>query len=89
MRAPFQLPSRNTAANRRSWPVVRPTSPAMRASGKPLSATARCTSSVLMASMPAATVSRNWARCSAVVERYGPNACAAAAHAASTCDSSP
>ena len=34
MRAPFQLPSRSTPANRRSWPVVRPTSPVMRASGQ-------------------------------------------------------
>ena len=35
MRAPFQLPSRSTPANRRSWPVVRPTSPVMRACGSP------------------------------------------------------
>jgi hypothetical protein len=51
MRAPFQLPSRKTAANRRSWPVLRATSPVMRACGSPVSVTARVMMSPLMASM--------------------------------------
>ena len=58
IRAPVQLPSRNTSANRRSCPVVRPTSPAMRPSGRPDSRTARATSGALMASRLTAMASR-------------------------------
>ena len=42
-RTPRWSPRRTTPANSRSWPVVRPTSPEIRASGSPLSETAAST----------------------------------------------
>ncbi len=60
---------RTTPANIRSWPVVRPTSPVMRASGSALSRTASTMIVSLSASISAATASRKSPRCSGVVAR--------------------
>ena len=69
IRAPFQLPSRSTSANSRSWPVVRPISPVIRAGGRPLSATARAVNGSRTASIWSAMASRNRARSSEPVAR--------------------
>ncbi len=66
---PSQSPERTTAANKRSWPVVRPSSPVMRASGSPDSDEAVAISSVRRASRPAAMASRKHARASGAVAR--------------------
>ena len=84
MRAWFQLPSRSTAANNRSWPAVRPTSPVSRGRGRPVSAWARSTSASLIDSRLAAIASRNRALVSMGADRYAGNASAAAAQASPT-----
>jgi hypothetical protein len=83
IRASSQPPSRSTPANIFSWPMVRPRSPSRRARGRPVSAMARTIRSSPIASILAAMVSRNTARCSGEVARYGPKAAAARAVASS------
>ena len=68
-RTPCQPPSRTTEANSRSWPTVRAVSPATRPAGRPVSAVTRSASVEPSASMLAAMLSRNAARCSALVRR--------------------
>ncbi len=77
MRASTQEPSRTTCANSRSCPQVRPRSPVMRATGRPVSATARWISTSPSASMLAAICSRKPARTSGALRRYSANAAAA------------
>ena len=74
MRTSRHEPSRSKAANRRSWPTVRPRSPSRRARGRPDSAIARTINSSPMAITWSATVSRKVARCSSLVLRKASKA---------------
>src|SRR3984957_5419866 len=84
MRAPFQLPSRSAAANSRSWPVVRPTSPVSRGSGRPVSRWARSAAASPTAAISSAASWSRRARCSAGADRKGSNADSASSAARAT-----
>src|SRR5580693_8870121 len=84
MRAPFQLPSRSAAANSRSCPVVRPTSPVSRGRGRPVSRWARSAASAPTASISSAASSSRRARCSMGAARKGSNADSASSAARAT-----
>lgn len=77
-------PSRSTSANRRSWPLVRPTSPVSRTAPSAVSVSATATSSSRAASSASAAASRARARSAAGIADQTGNARAAARAAAST-----
>src|SRR5690606_37188444 len=81
IRASTHEPSRTVAAKSRSCAQVRPRSPTMRASGRPVSRVVRSISVSPSASISAAIVSRNRARASGGSRRYSAKASAAASTA--------